>query len=231
MGAHGVDMTNTEHTSRIPAPALSLLAGAICFAAGDLLRRTVDGSTSTPSELMRAVAGHQGVWLLAGSLSILASALMVPGTVWLLATARGRGQRVTRIGAGLLFLGQLAAVGHGVAFYGLPTLGVDAGTSASAYDALDRASEHSPLLIGLIVVFILGNVIGTLVLFVGLRRAHRVPVWSLVACVVFVATANAAGVAAGALGLLMIVAMYAPLCRPRASASATDHAAVVAAAV
>ncbi|NYD40877.1 hypothetical protein [Nocardioides panaciterrulae] len=213
-------MTASEPTSRIPAPtptpapapALALLVGALCFATGDLLRRTVDGSAATPVELMRAVDAHEGFWLVAGGLSVLAPVLMLPGLAWLVATTRGRGERATRLGAALLALGQLAAVGHAAAFYGLPTIGTHAGLSASSYDALDRASEHSPLLIGLIVLFILGNVVGTLVLFAGLRRARRVPVWSLVACVVLLATANAGGVAAGVLGLLVTVAMYAPLC-------------------
>lgn len=215
MSAHGVDMTHTEPTSRIPAPALALLAGAVCFAAGDLLRRTVDGSTtSTPVELMRAVGEHQGAWLLAGTLSVLAPVLMLPGVAWLLLTTRGRGQRATRTGGVLLALGQLAAVGHAVAFYGLPTLGVDAGLSAAAYDAVDRASESAPLLIGLIAVFILGNVVGTIVLLVGLRRAGRVPLWSVAACVVFVVAGSGGGLAAGVLGVLTAVATYAPLCRP-----------------
>ena len=211
-------MTDNEPASRIPAPAAALLAGALCFATGDLLRRTVDGSTSTPVELLRAVDAHGGAWLVAASLSVLAPVLVLPGLAWLISTARGRGRRTTRIGAVLLALGQLAAVGHAVAYYGLPTLGVHAGLRDSSYAALDRASEHSPLLLGLIVVFALGNIVGAVVLLVGLRRAGRVPVWSVVASVVFVATASVGGVAAGLLGLLMTVAMYAPLCRSVRSA-------------
>lgn len=209
-------MTNTGPTSRIPvpAPALALLAGAVCFATGDLLRRSVDGATSTPAELVRAVADHQGAWLAAGTLSVLASALMLPGVVWLFTTTRGRGRRAARTGAVLLALGQLAAVGHAAAFYGLPTIGADAALGPSTYAALDRASEGAPLLVGLIAVFILGNVVGTVVLLVGLRRAGRVPLWSVAACVVFVVAGSGGGLAAGVLGVVTAVATYAPLCRP-----------------
>lgn len=199
-------------TRTVPLARIALLVGGLCFATGDLLRRTVDASTGSPTELMAAVADHGTVWLAAGTLFVLSSVVMLPGAVWIWQSARARGRRLTRVGAGMLVLGLLAGVGHAAAYFGLPAVGVEAGLRPATYDAVDRASEHSPLLIGLIVAFILGQVVGVLVLFIGLRRAGRVPVWSLVACVVFVATANMPGVAAGVVGLLMTVAMYAPLC-------------------
>jgi hypothetical protein len=55
--------------------------------------------------------------------------------------------------------------------------------------------------------------LGSIVLFVGLRRARRVPVWSVVAAVVFVAAGSTNGVAAGVLGIVAALAAFVPAAR------------------
>lgn len=194
--------------------AAGLVVGALCFTLGDTLRRVVDSSSdSSAVDLAAAVHDRPGVWLAAALLSALAPLFFMPGVLALLATTHGRGSRVVAVGAGLVSLGLVASVGHAVAFYAPPALYDDAGTGASAVKALDKSSEGYPLLVALIVAFIVGMTIGVLVLLVGLRRAGRIPVWSVVAGLVFAVAGSSGGVLLGLVGLLAALAAFVPSAR------------------
>lgn len=204
-------MTNSTHT-RIAAAGLVL--GPLMFTLGDLLRRLVEPS-GTPSAMAvtRAVGQHSGAWLAAGLLSVGAAFFIVPGMVGLIAAARGRGARTTTVGAVLVGVGSVASVGHAVAFYSPYALWGKAHSSGPELQALDRAAETYPMLIALIVLFIVGMMLGTVVLFVGLRRARRVPSWPVVAAVVFVASGSASGVGPGVLGVVAALVAFIPAVR------------------
>lgn len=204
-------MTNSLHT-RIAA--LGLVVGPLLFTLGDLLRRLVEPS-GTPSALAvtDAVGRHGGAWLAAGLFSVGAAFCLLPAMVGLLAEANGRGARITTVGALLVGVGAVASVGHAVAFYSPYALFDKAGTAGPTLEALDNASESYPLLVLLIVLFIVGMMLGPLVLFAGLRRARRVPIWSVVAAVVFVACGSTSGVGAGVLGVVAAVVAFVPAAR------------------
>lgn len=194
--------------------ATGLVVGALCFTLGDTLRRVVDSSTSSSAvDLAAAVHDRPGVWLAAGLLSAFAPLFFLPGVLALVATTRGRGSRVVALGGGLVGLGLVASVGHAVAFYAPPALYDDAGTGASAIKALDKSSEGYPLLVALIVAFIVGMTLGVLVLLVGLRRAGRIPVWSVIAGLVFAVAGSSGGVALGLLGAVAALAAFVPAAR------------------
>jgi hypothetical protein len=202
--------------------ALGLVVGALCFTLGDTLRRVVDSSTGTTAvELAASVHDRPGTWLAAGLLSAVAPLFFLPGIHALVATTHGRGSRVVGVGGALMSLGLVAAVGHAVAFYAPPALYGRAGTSPSAIRALDKASEGYPLLVVAIIVFIAGMTLGVLVLLVGLRRAGRVPVWSVVAGLVFAVAGSSGGVAMGLLGVVAAVAAFGPAARSLVSPKAT----------
>lgn len=204
-------MTNS---TQLRIAALGLVVGALCFTLGDTLRRVVDASTSgTAVDLAASVHDRPGPWLAAGLLSAFAPLFFLPGVLALVATTRGRGSRVVAIGGGLVSLGLVASVGHAVAFYAPPALSGRAGTSAAAINALDKASEGYPLLVALIVAFIVGMTIGVLVLLIGLRRAGRVPVWAVVAGLVFAVAGSSGGVAMGLVGTLAGLAAFVPAAR------------------
>lgn len=204
-------MTNSTHT-RVAAAGLVL--GPLLFTVGDLLRRLVEPSgTPSATAITRAVGEHGGVWLAAGLLSIAAAFCLVPAMVGLIAAARGRGARTTTVGAILVGVGAVASVGHAVAFYSPYALYDKAQTSGPQLVALDRASETYPLLISMIALFIVGMMLGTLVLLVGLRRARRVPIWSVIAAVVFVASGSTSGVGPGVLGVVAALAAFVPAAR------------------
>jgi hypothetical protein len=223
----------TRHSLRRTA-SLGLFAGPLLFSLGDLLRRLVtpSGNPST-SELTDAVGDHAGMWLAAGLLGVVAAPLLVVGAIGLADEARGRGGRTTTIGAGLVLVGAFASVGHAVAFYAPYALYARAGTPSSAMQSLDHASESYPLLVVLIALFIVGMMLGSIVVLVGLRLARRVPVWSVVAAVVFVIAGSSGGVAAGLLGVLAALAAFGPAARTLAregrpvSAGLESHAATL----
>lgn len=202
-------------TSRLfRSAAAGLVLGPLLFTLADLLRRAVVPSgTPTPSQITSAVAGHGGSWLAAGLLSVASAICFVPGVTGLLLAARGRGARITVVGAVMLGLGALASLGHTVAFYAPYALYAKAGTPGPQLQALDTASESYPLLTVLILLFIVGMMLGPIVLLVGLLRARQVPVWSLVAVVVFVASGSTGGILAGGIGLVAAMAAFVPAAR------------------
>jgi hypothetical protein len=193
---------------------VGLVAGTLCFTLGDTLRRVVDSSTGGNAvDLAASVHDRSGLWLAAGLLSALAPFFFLPGVHALVATTRGRGSRVVGVGGALVSLGLVASVGHAVAYYAPPAMYDKADAGASAVKALDKASEGYPLLVALIIAFIAGMTLGVLVLLVGLRRAGRIPVWSVVAGLVFAVAGSSGGVAMGVIGLLAGLAAFVPAAR------------------
>lgn len=210
----------TRHTFHRIAAA-GLFAGPLLFTLGDLLRRLVEpvGSPSA-AEITRAAGDHAGLWLSAGLLSLLAAPLLVVGVLGLVADCSGRGARTTTIGAVMVVIGGFASIGHAVAFYAPYALYDRADTPEPALRALDHASEGYPLLVALIALFVVGMMLGSLVLLVGLRLASRVPVWSVVSAVVFVAAGSSGGVVAGVVGVAAAVAAFGPAARSLTRATA-----------
>ncbi len=207
-------MTTSPQPRFLRVAAAGLVLGALLFTVGDLLRRfVVPSGTPSPVDITAAVGRHGSAWLVAGLLGVAASFCLVLGVVGLVTTARGRGSRATVVGGAMVGVGAMASVGHAVAFYAPYALYARAGTSAREVTALDRASEAYPMLVVLIVLFILGLMLGTIVLFVGLRRARRVPIWSVVAAVVFVASGSTGGIGAGVLGVVAALVAFVPAAR------------------
>lgn len=201
-------------TVRARTAALLLVLGPLAFTLGDLLRRLVVPS-GTPSavDITRGVDQHSGTWLTAGLLAIAAAICLVPGVLALIPVAPARGSRTTTIGAIMVFVGAMASVGHAVAFYSPYALFAKANTRNTELAGLDKASESYPLLVVLIVLFVLGMMLGTIVLFVGLRRAGHVPIWSVVAAVVFVACGSTSGIVPGIVGIAAAMAAFVPVAR------------------
>ncbi|HET7356444.1 MAG TPA: hypothetical protein VFJ09_07185 [Nocardioidaceae bacterium] len=206
---------------------VGLVLGPLTFAVSDLVRRLVEpGGAAGPAQTVAAVHQHPSLWLLAGSLSLVSPILFLPGVVAAVGLVRGRGSMLTTAGGYLFGAGLVAAMGHMVGFFGLFGLYDQAGSPDSAIRALDAASERYPSLVGLIVLFVAGLVLGQLLLMVGLRRAGVVPTWAVVACLVEVVAGTTGGVPAGLVGLLAWVAAFVPVARAVRRAGA-DAAPVV----
>jgi hypothetical protein len=199
------------HTTHLRIAAAGLVIGPVLFTTGDLLRRIVEPSGSfSDVQLVRAVEQQPGTWAAAGLLAVLAAVFFLPGVIGLLLTAQGRGSRTTVVGAAMVGVGLVASVGHAVGYYGaIATYASAPRLSAAAITSLGRAGD-SLVIVCCIALFMIGMMLGTIVLLVGLRRAHRVPIWSVVAGVVFVVCGGTGGVAAGVLGILASVAAFLP---------------------
>lgn len=203
---------NTYPQSRFPAVALVI--GICAFAIGELLRQLVySGSADSPVALTQAVSAHAGLWTTAGFTSLLVPVLMLPGLFRIIAEARGRGARVTRIGGWLVVIGLIASVGHLATYFIPPVQYADAGTSATTITALYNASGQVPMFMAFIVCVMLGMVVGTVVLLVGLRRARRVPIWAVVTAVVFAVSEFSGGTPSAAIALLAAVATFIAVAR------------------
>lgn len=203
-------MTNSTH-ARVAAAGLVL--GPLLFTIGDLLRRLVDSGATSATAITHAVGQHDGLWLGAGLLDVGGAFLFIPGVVGLIAAANGRGARITTVGAVVLGVGVMASVGHAVAYYATYALYARADTPAPELKALESAGGTYPLLGFVIALFIIGMMVGPIVLLVGLRLARRVPIWSVVAAVAFVVLAETGGVGAGVVLILAALATFVPAAR------------------
>ncbi|MEO7586711.1 MAG: hypothetical protein ABIS84_01645, partial [Arachnia sp.] len=155
-------------------------------------------------------AQNGGAWLAAALLSVLGAYCLVLGMIGLIATARGRGSRITTVGAVMVAIGAIAWVGHSVVLYASYAWYAGAGLAPAQVNALAQSTDSYPLVAILIVLFVAGLMLGSIVLLVGLRRARRVPIWSLVAVVVFVVCGTTDGLAVGVLGLTTSLATFVP---------------------
>lgn len=205
---HAVDMKNSRFTQIATA---GLLLGPVLFSLADIFRRLVEPADATSGmSVVHAVGQHQTLWLAAALLSLLASLCILPGVAGVVAVARGRGRRTTLTGAILLGIGAVACVGHAVAFYASYAIYSLAATPPAAVQAQDDASERYPLLIALVVLFMVGMMLGTLTMLVGLWRAHRVPFWAVIAALAFVVCGSTGGAGAGLVGLVATMAAFTP---------------------
>lgn len=120
-------------------------------------------------------------------------------------------------------VGSVAAAAHSIAFFSPYALYGKASAPASAITAIDNASESYPLLIAVIAIFMIGMMLGSLVLLIGLRRARRVPIWSVVAVVVFIACGSTGGIVPGLLGVAAAVVAFVPAARSLLRPEATHQ--------
>jgi len=213
-----------SETTRSRVAALLLVLGPLAFTLGDLLRRVVVPSGNpTAVSITQAVSDHQATWLAAGLLNLLTGFLLMPGALALIPASGLRGARLTTIGAVMVAVGSVAAAAHSIAFFSPYALYAKASAPAATVTAIDNASESYPLLIAVIAIFMIGMMLGSLLLFIGLRRARRVPIWSVVAVVVFVVSGSTGGVLPGVLGVVAGMVAFVPAARSLVRSEATTQ--------
>jgi hypothetical protein len=194
----GVQMTTSNMTRY--AGGAGLVLGTLAFSGGDVLRRVVEPTTPTVASTTAAVAQQPGLWFAAGALELLSALLLVAGAVAAARLARSRGRVLTGVGATLLGVGAVASTGHTIGYYGTYAAYADSGLDA---DSLTRLNGTTDALGGVaIALFMLGMLLGPVLLTVGLRRAGAVPIWVPVLAVVFVVAGAVSGVPAGLVGLV-----------------------------
>ena len=158
--------------SLIVAPALLVLANAIDPAQSD-----------QAAERLPEIADHPTRYLVAAYLLLGSAWAFVPGLVGLWRLFRGPRLSLGQVGAGLLLIGTIttvAFVGFGFYEYEASQPGHDPSQMAELVDQVEASAAAGPL----VVVFLLGVVVGSLVLAWSLWRRRIVPAWSPAAILV-----------------------------------------------
>jgi hypothetical protein len=153
--------------SLIAAPLLLLLWNAIDPAVSD-----------EAAERLTQIADNKARFIVAGYLALLGALAFIPGLVGLWDLFARTGVRLGRIGAGLLLVGMTTTItffGFGVYEYEAAQPGYDPAQMAKLADRVEAPSE---LAVPLLVVFLVGVVIGSLLVAWSLWRRRIVRAWS-----------------------------------------------------
>lgn len=133
------------------------------------------------SDVVRLVTAHQATQSAVVWLGFLAVLTLVPGVIY---AGRIVGRTAPRLAASatiLLVLGYLSmawlTVGDAYLLFGTRQ-GLPADTLAGMYDGVHAAATVAAIL------FVVGHVVGTILLGVGMLRGRGVPVWAAVATIV-----------------------------------------------
>ncbi|HEY1488770.1 MAG TPA: hypothetical protein VGF84_21855 [Micromonosporaceae bacterium] len=161
--------------------SLSRALAALCLVVGPLalaIPATYSEADTDGAGQLRLAAGHLGMAGLSNAL-LLPAILIVPAMIYAARLARRGSPRLAFFGGGIAALGWLAGliglgatgliVYHGV---GLP----DQGAAAALIDRVGA----DPTVGTLTLLFVLGHVVGMILLGVALLRSRAVPVWAAV---------------------------------------------------
>jgi hypothetical protein len=146
-----------------------LAVSNLCYA----LATRDGGDDLTGKGALALAADHRGLYVGSTVAALAACLLFVPATLGLMRTMRDKAPGAGTVGASLMLVGYVCY--FAVAFGGLYTIAMaDLGGSQTANAAiLDRAAD-SPVAIPLFVLFVLGNIVGTAIVAVGLLRGRVV---------------------------------------------------------
>lgn len=160
--------------SLIVAPLLLLLSAAIGPHLSD------DGG-----ERLAAIAGHEVRFIAASYLLLVGAWAFVPGLIGLWRVFRGPGVTLGQVGVGLVLIGWISTIsffGAGVYEYEAAQPGLNQSLMARL---ADNANESGVMIPMIIVTFLVGIAIGTLIVAWSLWRRKLAPRWAPAALVVF----------------------------------------------
>ncbi|MEK6278562.1 MAG: DUF4386 family protein [Actinomycetota bacterium] len=160
--------------------ALSLFITPLLLLASGLLAPDLGDNTA---EEIANIADDKGLYVVSGILFLLAPLLFVPGMMGVIHLMRRRGVTLGQVGAAMIMIGALCTL----AFYGWGAVeyvaatedGLDRAQMAKLFDAAEDSAIGAPIIVG----FLGGLVIGSILLAIALWRSGVVPVWSPIALV------------------------------------------------
>jgi hypothetical protein len=191
---------------------ISRSAGAACLILGPIalaIPVTLTEADQTAAEQLRLTAAHLGTVDLGNKLT-LAQILLVPAMIYAARLARRGAAKLAFFGGGLSALawlaGLMAFAGTGVVVYH----GSTAPDQSAIAGVLDR-SFNDPVIGVLTLVFVLGHVVGMVLLGTALWRSRAVPAWAAGLFILFPIVHLAAHIAGSialddASGVLFVVA-------------------------
>jgi hypothetical protein len=159
------------------ATGLLLIAGPLVLTIASLISPDTDHKNKNLE--LAAIAAHKGSYLASGLLFLLATTLLVLAGMGLVRMFRGpRGVTAGQVAGVLLALGGTVGAGwyaFGVVEYEMVNhAGLDRAALANFLDKADSTSTILPLMI----LFLVGIVIGLIVLGVAAIRTRVVPLWA-----------------------------------------------------
>src|SRR4051794_4588485 len=163
-----------------------LLTGSLALALGSILTPSSDGTADT----LRIVEEQSGQWMAAAAIYFVAAVFLTLGLPTALMMLQGRGRTLGFASAVVLELGFIGTAGYAMLMVFFRAL-VEAGTISD--DELDRVVQDPGLLVFLY-GWIVGFVLGELLLGLALLRARTVPRWVPLVLILHVVTVVVSGV-------------------------------------
>lgn len=198
--------------SRVTAVA-SLIIGPLAMA----IPTTYTESGAAAAGQLKLAAAHMGQAGLANAM-LLPALFIVPAMIYAARLARGRAPRLAFIGGGISALAWFCGIAGVGAVDLMVYHGVGVTDRAAVADLIDRVTGD-PVNGTLTVLFVLGHVIGMVVLGIALWRSRAVPVWGAAVFILYpivhiaahvigsVALDNASGILLFISGLVCAVAV------------------------
>ncbi len=138
------------------------------------------GDDSTGAHALALAAASPAPLRAAIFAAMLGSILMVPATIGAMRLIGHRAARLRLVGGVLVAAGYICY--FAINLSSVTTLAmVDHGGTLTEYAAVLDASQQDPLAIWVFLLFVLGNLVGTLLLGLALWRSRCVPVWAAAA--------------------------------------------------
>ncbi len=157
---------------------LCLIAAPLAFGGSDVIRLSIEGGAEEGSEQFAAIAANSGPWQLATILNMAGVVLFVPAIFGLMHLMRARSTVLSHVGGGLALIGFLGWAAHNTRYYGF--MGA-ASTSEIERGEMVRFIRHwmaTPDTIVYVLMFLVGSLLGMLLLSIGLYRARVTYRWA-----------------------------------------------------
>jgi hypothetical protein len=214
-------ITDADHFRRMLA-GLGMILAPLALGAAEAIRFAVErpwektGAGQMDADAVRtwsaSLAENLGLYQTMTVLNMLAGILFVPAVLGLMHLVRERGVVLCHLGGGLALIGLLGWAGHNVfAFVQGAALAAFVDERPDAAGMLAGFVERQEASIGFLVIlcmFMIGFVIGFLLLAIGVYRSRTAPRWAaaalIIGVIVFAQAGSSAGLTAVAVGLLCV---------------------------
>jgi hypothetical protein len=188
---------------------ISLIATPLLLFVGILIS---PDTSDDAAKALAEIADNEVGYVIGGLLFLIAPLAFVPGMLGIMRLMRRHGVTIGQAGAALIMIGALITVsfyGFGVIEYVAAT---DSGLDRVEMARLVDAAEDTALNLPFLVAFVLGLVLGSVLLAIGLWRSGVVPRWSPVALVVStVVSFFAESAVLGAVSFVLLLAALVPI--------------------
>lgn len=158
---------------------ISLIAAPVLLGTGEVLRLTIaDGANTGTAAHLEAVAGRSTGWQLMTVLDMAAVVLFVPAVLVLVHLTRRRAPVLAHLGGGLALVGLLGAAGHNVFAHVLDGAMARVEGDPSGVLAVVGPMEELPSFLVVLAMYLVGFIIGLVLLAAALHRSRSAPSWA-----------------------------------------------------